>query len=130
VLATTADFGDPVTAHDYELCIFDAGGNVLRAQAPAGDTCGRRPCWKGVTTGFSYSDKERTPEGVDRIRLTAGDTGKARILVRGKGDNLAMPALGGLVLPLHVQLLAEGGQCWEAAGVIRNDATQFKGKSD
>jgi hypothetical protein len=131
----TADFGDPLTTDAYALCVFNGGGNLLfKSNAPAGDVCGTKPCWKALSIkGFSYKDPLRTPEGADKISLKAGLQGKAKTQFKGKGDNLDPFALP-LVLPVTAQLQAANGQCWEAtfsaAGSKKNDGMQFKGKSD
>lgn len=103
----------------------------LRALAPASGLCGKKLCWKAVPPGFTYTDKELTPGGLSSVQLKAGIAGKASITVRGQGANLGMPTLP-LRLPVTVQLQAANGQCWEAQydadGVMKNDASQFKAK--
>jgi hypothetical protein len=53
-----------------------------------------------------------------------GVANKAKIQLKGQGPALSPPALP-LALPLRVQLVSAGGQCWEsvfsAAGAGRND---------
>jgi hypothetical protein len=127
-------FGDPLTTDGYTLCIYDDSPSVLlAATAPAGGTCDEKPCWKISRGDFKYRDRERTPDGLEQIKLQAGDDGDAKISVKGKGENLALPTLP-LALPVLVQLQATNGECWEAthseAGVIKNDTGQFKGKAD
>jgi hypothetical protein len=131
----TADFGDPLTTDGYALCLFDSlGGLLFQANAPAGGTCGGKPCWKALgIKGFRYKDSLRTPDGVDKISLKAGLQGKAKMQFKAKGADIPAFALP-LGLPVTAQLQAENGQCWEgsfsAAGLSKNDSTQFKGKSD
>lgn len=121
-------FGNPVTAHDYQLCAFDGGGaRVVSAAAPRGD-CGGGSCWKTREHGFKYRDPERTPSGVSTVRLIAGSDGEASIRLEARGANLSLPSLP--VDPtVTVQLHASNGVCWqavyEAAGVTRNDTTRF-----
>ncbi len=132
-----ADLGDPVAADGYTLCISSsspAGALLLEAHAPAGGLCNDKPCWRAAgTKGFRYKDKERTPDGLDKLGLVPGAEGKAKVIVKGKGQSLALPALP-LAPPLQVRLVAAGGACWQAtfsaAGVTKNDAGQFKAKSD
>jgi hypothetical protein len=135
---TLADFGDPRTSDDYVLCVYDESGVVplvaIQAAAPAGGTCGTKPCWTASgTTGFAYKDKAGTPQGVVSVKLKAGLAGKAKVQVKGKGPLLGLPALP-LAVPLRVQLQRRGGECWEAVyssvGLVRSDSTQFKGKAD
>jgi hypothetical protein len=126
-------FGDPLGKDGYTLCIYDESGDVPRAligaTAPAGGTCGTKPCWRPQSTkGFKYKNWQLTPDGLLTVFLRAGESDKAKIIVTGRGANLRMPALP-LSLPLRVQLLAENGQCWEAeyapAGVRRNNTKAF-----
>jgi hypothetical protein len=66
------------------------------------------------------------------VQLKAGQTGKAQILVKGRGSNLQAPALSLMNLPVRVQLVNGGGACWEAtySSTFQNTATTFKAKSD
>jgi hypothetical protein len=111
---TKADFGDPLAADDYALCLYDAGALVLAAAAPAGGRCPTRPCWKVRTHGFDYGNRRRTPDGLASLRLRAGAAGKARIAVTGKGALLSPPSLTTLSGPLDVQLQRPGGPCFGA----------------
>ena len=60
------DFGDPNTASDYQLCVYDTTGLIAIAEAPAGGLCNQltqpKDCWKpkGQTTqvGWKYKDKD------------------------------------------------------------------------
>lgn len=132
---STAEFGDPTTTDDYALCLFDAlGGLVSQTTAPAGGTCGTKPCWKPLgVKGYAYKDALRTPAGVDKITLKAGLAGKAKAQLKGKGVDLPSVPLP-LPLPITAQLQSETGTCFEATfsagGVAKNDGTQFKGRSD
>jgi hypothetical protein len=132
-LPSFAEFGDPLATDDYALCVYDGSATLLlRATAPAGGTCGSRACWKAKgTTGLGYKDPLRDPDGVDKITLKAGAATKAKVQVSMKGSGVPLPALGSLGLPLQAQVQGEQGTCWEAsfgpAGVIRNDASAFKG---
>jgi len=138
-----ADFGDPGATDQYAVCIYDATGSSLLfvANAPAGGACGTKPCWKALgkppaSKGFRYRDKERTPDGLLKVRLKPGADGKAKIILKGKGENLSvspqgLPALP-LPLPVTVQLQAGNGECWGAtySTALVNGPTTFKAKSD
>jgi hypothetical protein len=128
-------FGSPVTTDDYALCVYDHAAEppalAFEAVVPAGGTCGARACWRPVgDRGFKYRNGAGTPEGITKVRLIAGADGRARILVKGRGGNLAMPSLP-LGLPARTQLQAESGACWEAIywpyGVVKNNAKRFGG---
>jgi cysteine-rich repeat protein len=134
-LTAKADFGSPTTTTDYRLCIYDETGGsphlVASLAAPAGGDCSGRVCWRETSTGFKYLDKALTPDGIASILLKEGRVaGSTRILVKGRGSALPMPAL-----PLDqdedvlVQLKSSAGPCWEArysAPAQKNRSDQFK----
>jgi CSLREA domain-containing protein len=133
-----ASFDDPVAGPiDYVVCLYDQGGLKLDAKAPAGGTCGTKPCWKR-TASFKlvYTDKLLHPDGLLKVVLKPGSAaGKAKITVKGKGANLGMPALP-LATPVRMQILRHVGQfpigCWDASfdTSSRNDVQQFSARSD
>jgi hypothetical protein len=138
-----ADFGDPTGAPGttYTLCLYDQSAAaphlVGEAVVPPGGACDG-PCWKqiGAGKGYRYNNRQRTPDGIDKIVLKPGESGKAKIIVKGAGENLQMPVLpleqdDTVVAQLKNNLLA--GECWEArfsAPGVKNDARKFKDKSD
>ena len=115
------DFMDPVNgAASYELCVYDASGRsqpLMASRILPGGTCATRPCWKPVgTTGFAYANKLGTPQGIVKLKVKAGPSGKPQIKVQAKGANLPTPAPP-LALPVTVQFLIDDGtttQCWQA----------------
>ena len=133
-----ADFGDPVAgAPAIRLCVYDgstATQPLRTVTIPAGGTCNGKPCWKrlGSTSqpkGFSFADKAAT-SGVASAKLVPAP--KARLQVKGKGSQLAPPALG-LTLPVTVQLVIGDGTaatCWETVytAVQKNGPTVLKAK--
>lgn len=125
---------DPVAGDDVELCVYNSAGQpIFRAAAPGGGTCAGKPCWKASSTGYKYSDKERTPDGVLKVSLKAGDQLKGKADLKAKGENIPpMPSLP-LQLPVTAQLQSSTGTCWEASfdatGVIKNTPEQFKGRA-
>ncbi|MCC6763081.1 MAG: hypothetical protein IT293_00315, partial [Deltaproteobacteria bacterium] len=131
---TVADFGDPLTTTDYTFCVYDSSARpqpILLAHAPAGGTCGTKPCWKAIKGGFKYNDKLYTPDGLQQILLKSGAATKTKILVKGKGIDLPMPTLP-LTTMVTVQLKSESGVCWEArySATQKNLAEQFRAKAD
>ncbi len=130
-----ADFGDPTATTGYQLCVYDGGGRILAANAPAGGLCAGRDCWSERSTGFKYSDKDLTPDGIQQITLKQGLLdGKASIKLKGKGALLAMPNLSAVTPPIVVQLRHTGSSaCWQtvfSAPFTKQDATQLKDRSD
>ena len=129
-----ADFENPVEgANDYTLCLYDQTGFLLGAAAPAGGVCGTRPCWKRTgSSSLVYRDKLLDPDGLETVVLKPGaSAGKAKITVKGKGANLALPGLS-LTTPVRVQVLRSMSTCWEAtfSAASRNDSEVFKARSD
>lgn len=130
-----ADFGDPVTADDYVLCLYDGAGLLATLTAPAGGTCPTKPCWAEKPKGWQYKDKAATPSGITQLQLSEGAAGKAKIQVKGKGLALPDVDLSMLTSPLTVQLKpASGGVCFGATysfpPVLKNDGVTFKDKAD
>jgi hypothetical protein len=138
-----SDFGDPVSgATAYRLCVYDESAGAPTAaialSVPPGGTCAGKPCWAAKKTGFLYKDKSLTHDGVKQVQLTAGPEGKAKILVKGKGELLPMPkpvgpGLFAQDMAVIVQLVNVDGMCWEADFTVpakKNDLKQFKDKGD
>jgi cysteine-rich repeat protein len=119
---TAADLADPLTVDSYRICIFDESAAprlVFGAEAPAAGTCAGRSCWKGVGSpagarGYRYRDKERTPDGLDKLVLKPGADGKASISVAGRGENLKVDESIGAT-SVRVQIVSDNGGCWEAS---------------
>jgi len=134
-VTSKADFGTPLSTTSYHLCVYDGTGLVLSALAPAGGTCGARPCWKEGAHTFKYLDREQTPDGLRTILLREGSVpGRAKITVTAKGPLLGIAALDGLASPLRVQLGNSAGACWDAAysfpPALRHTASQFRDRAD
>jgi hypothetical protein len=133
-----ADFGAPTASTDYRLCLYDESGPSptlrLTTEVPAGGLCGAGACWQATQTGYKYRDAEGTPDGMLKVLLKAGATGRAKVTTKAKGDELPpLPPLP-LALPLRVQLHGDGAACFEArfdtAGTVRNDGEFFVGRGD
>jgi hypothetical protein len=132
------DFGDPLAADDYLLCLYAGGdGLVGSASMPAGGTCGIAPCWKGKgsppgSAGYRYKNRLKTPDGVSTLNLTSRS---GTIKLAAKGYQLTNPGSPRPTpVDLLVQLQAGNGQCWEASfsdgGVLQNAPRKFKAKAD
>jgi cysteine-rich repeat protein len=128
---TVGEFGAPATSTDVALCVYDADDLRLSLRAPAGATCGTRPCWKPTSRGVAYADRTGAAHGLLSIKATAGAASNAKITVKAKGASLAPPAPP-LALPVRVQLQVEDGVCFETrhdtAAVLRNQPGMFKAR--
>lgn len=133
---TVGDFGSPSMpgGDDYALCMYAGPTEELKlgAVARAGATCGSASCWRAAgTTGWKYSNRDRTPDGMDKVVLKAGTAGRPKVLVKATGDNLVTPTLP-LALPVRVQLQTTHGTCFESTSSlsIKNAPNLFKAKAD
>jgi len=129
-----AALGAPLVSTSYRVCVWDgASTTLLGAEIPAGGSCGANPCWKDLgADGFKYVDKAATRDGIQKVILKPGVAGAAKVIVKGKGTGLEMPALP-LALPVTAQVLASNGECWSAVyepgGVVNNLSTEFSAKA-
>ena len=133
-----AELGNPAGGTTaYSLCVYDEVGGVpriaTRATIPPGKTCGSRLCWRaasGGSNGYRYADRDGSADGITRIIVKPGDEGKAKVIVKGTGANLSMPALPlAQDMQVSVQLRNTEGGCWGtsyAAPPIENYAEQFR----
>jgi len=123
--ATTADdFGNPAQASLLGLCLYDAADAlVFDGRIPPGGDCGKKPCWKSLGTpagskGYKFKNKTGTPDGIQKLVLKPGETGRTKIVVKGGKENLTASPTGfaplPLALPARVQLQSSTGTCWEA----------------
>jgi hypothetical protein len=120
-LATTkADFGDPTTSTSYAFCLYkESVPTPLRnISIPAGGTCANqpnnRPCWKETRAGFKYKELFGSNDGVQTLLLKEGTDGRAKIVIRGRGLNVAPPDLSLLDARLTAQVVSSSGVCWGA----------------
>lgn len=122
------DFGNPSQVTDLTLCVFDQTGLKLSATAPAAGTCHGKNCWSTAGGNVKYSDRDLTPDGLLKIQAKPGDPGKAKITVKGKGENLGLSPLG-LSGTVTVRLKRSGGPaCWQAKfpTATRNEPGMYK----
>jgi hypothetical protein len=132
------DFGDPINATGYTLCLYDTIGGTptlaLTASVPAGGSCDGKPCWSVIDSGFKYKDPSAANAGIKNVLLKSGAAGKAKIVVKGKDANLDTPSLPlAQDAQIVVQLKNQAGVCWEARyspPATKNEAGQFKDKGD
>jgi len=89
--------------------------------------------WHATPKGFTFHSPRRKPDGLASAVLKGGDAGRARIVVRGEGPNLRLPALP-LSLGVAVQLRRSDGTgaCWGAAHdfIVRNRSDRYTAKGN
>ncbi len=130
-----SEFGDPLTDDGYVLCMYHEGALVQSFSVPAGGICGKKPCWKESTKGFSYKDTGLTPDGIQSTKLTEGLVdGKSKAKVVGKGTRLGLPALADLTGTIDIQLQRTNDSLCLGATFsppfASNDGTTMKAYSD
>jgi cysteine-rich repeat protein len=113
-----SDFADPIAGASVTMCVYDDGSLVeSHVVAPGGD-CGGKPCWKALgTKGYKYKNKAGNEEGITKVILNSG-MGNAKIIVKGKGADLTVPATDPIYAQntqLTVQLVVTGGACGKRA---------------
>jgi cysteine-rich repeat protein len=123
-----AQLADPTAGADYALCVYAGGALIAGADLPAGVR------WTANASGYKYSDPSGSPDGIFKALLKSGASGKAKVLVKGKGNNLPDPSLGALAMPVQAQLVnTDSGFCvgasYTAANVVTSGATVFKVKA-
>jgi 6-phosphogluconolactonase (cycloisomerase 2 family) len=129
----TADFGtDPLVSTDFALCVYAGGVQRMQALAPAGGVCGSRSCWKRSSSGaYKYADSLETPDGMKKLALVPGTTGRSRITATLGTELLRLPPFP-LAPPITVQLANSDGDCWSAtySSAIVYTGTDLKALSD
>jgi hypothetical protein len=127
-LTEVTDFGDPLLVDRYALCVYDADGRQLAMEAAPGSE------WEATgTVGFKFQSNGIADDGISKINLKAGVSGKAKVLVKGAGLDLpiedAPPTLP-FTLPVVAQALNDQGECWSASysTSIKNESGLFKAK--
>jgi acyl-homoserine lactone acylase PvdQ len=126
------ELGDPSTTTSYDLCVYANGALVSRTTAPAGGMCGSRPCWRQTSTGWTFSQRAPGTRVLQKLVLRSGPDGRAKMLAKGRGAGLSLPALPLIGLPFRAQLVSSAGTCWEASysTTVRNDGTKLKARSN
>jgi len=133
-LLSQADFGDPTTTASYALCLYDDG--ALAASLQVGPSSA---LWSAYgSKGYKYKDLTGANSGVTKMKLLGGASGKSKLQLWGKGNNLPIPTpVSGTrffnqSIGVTAQLREANGDCYTAtftdAEAKRNDETQYKAK--
>jgi len=123
--------GDPTATTAYALCVYANGSLLLGGTAPPG------PLWRvrGGTrrSGYMYSDRSGSNEGLTKVEATDGNATQTKALATGKGVNLPVVALPltAAQLPVTVQLVTNDATptCWSAEFTNpprKNDGKRFE----
>jgi hypothetical protein len=103
------------------------------SRTPLRGSAARSRAGRRSASRASATRTRSTPTGADKVLLKAGLAGKAKAQFKAKGDNIPSFSLP-LSLPVTAQIQSENGECWAATfslpSASKNDASQFKGKSD
>lgn len=130
--------GNPVSGSTaYKVCIYDAT-NALKGEytvAQAGATCGSAPCWSAVFgKGYKYRDKSALADGILKMNLFGGSSGKGKLVIVGRNKSATMPT--GVAAALQnessatVQILTSNASCFglSLSQVKKADGSTFKAK--
>jgi cysteine-rich repeat protein len=134
------EFGNPLATTGFTLCVFDrAGGSPARMSSetvPAGASCGAESCWTALgDRGFRFRDASNRFDGIRSIVLKPGDAGKAKIIVKGKGENLGLPSLPlaqDSNVTVQLKRTDDDTICWGAdySAPALNEPDRFRDKSE
>lgn len=129
--ATNRDeLAEPTATTTYGLCLYADDAFLMSLQVPPSAAL-----WKPIKAkGFEYKDKGGTANGVIKGVLKAGKTGKAKAVVKGKGDALPDLDLVNVATPIRAQLFnTETGLCleanYDASDIIKRSAKKLKAKA-
>jgi cysteine-rich repeat protein len=135
-----AQLGDPVTGGTrYAICLYDGTGDSRGELqvARAGETCGKKPCWKAKgASGLAFADPEAASAGVRKIALKGGTDGKGKIAwsaanKASKGQTSLTVSAAGLVgaTSATAQVVASDGTCFTLpiANVKKAEVDLFSG---
>ena len=135
-MVSQGQFGDPVGGSTaYAICIYDSA-NQLKGTYKidrAGDTCDGKPCWATVSDkGYKYADKNGDADGIVKMKVSGGPSGKGKVKVIGKNATGHLP-LGVAALLQNqssatVQVLTSDAACFGVGltQVKKADGTVFK----
>jgi hypothetical protein len=93
------DFGDPTSTTTVLLCVYDAGGLIASAVAPAGSN------WRSDRSrGYHYRAAGDAVLTIDLRAGTGGEPGPASATILSRGSDAAMPNIP-LSLPVTAQIV-------------------------
>ena len=133
-------FFDPIA--DYSVCVYDDSNNLVGEIDVTGTpaNCGNKPCWKETgppanRTGLTYKDKTAFEDGISKMVLKSGISGKPKLVIKGANNvskgltNLPSiaPALAGST-SATVQVYTDEEDCHTTtlSNVSKNDPNFFK----
>jgi hypothetical protein len=117
------------SASAYVLCLYE--GFALASETRISGSCNEESCWNVADGTGRRSARRFTDNRGHGLPTRPREVGLSRILVRGRGTNLALPALpldeaGPIIVQLHRN---DGAACWEAtytSPAPRNDSFEYR----
>lgn len=122
-----ADFGDPISAAPYMVCVYDDEALRVALVIPIG------PSWAASgSKGFAYRDRDALHDGVRRVTLRSGSAGKSAFKLDARGANLPLaPSTPLFTNAIGVSVQMHGnGRCWSssfAPAQSQQTATSYRG---
>jgi len=116
---TPNDVGDPTGEADLQVCVYDQNGALVGGTLLHGS-----PSWKSTPKALLYTDRARSVNGIQKIKIKFGTGPSAQIQARARGANIATPATP-VTVPMTAQLVnLDSGKCWSSnftAGTIKRN---------
>lgn len=130
------DLGSPNWNTDYALCVYDSSGGQASLATSLELPANAFWIYKGAR-GWVYKDSSAYTAGIQRLLFKTGSAGRAKALLKAKGENLPMPEraeatrMFSMDPNVTVQVVNDEGHCWtsEFSTARRNNATKFKAKA-
>ncbi len=129
---TQSEFGNPVMATHYDLCVYASAAQSLYVEANVPDD---QRDWAALgDKGFKYRSRDALEDGTEQILLKGHPTAaKTKIMWKGAGVNLPISAslpLPNAGFPLRVQVSASDAECFETvfelSDVSKNETGSLK----
>jgi len=117
--ATRSEFGAPISATDYEVCLYDTfgGDSTLEMALPIAAGVG----WEEGRSGrYRYKQHVASLGGKLVMELSGGEPGRARIRLKARGTRVPVPSPTSSSLYFEqtpsviVQAINDDDSCWSA----------------
>jgi hypothetical protein len=118
--------GDPTTTTSYDVCLLDVSGFdadflvdrqrrriVAEAHVPSAAECGAVECWRQDGADAVYRRRSGRPDGIHQARFAPNPDGGLDLAMTGRGRAFRLGPKRPIVGSLTVQILADGGACWQ-----------------
>jgi cysteine-rich repeat protein len=112
--AAKSEFGNPLKDDDTAMCVYANGTSLGVLSVDGGRKCGKRPCWKSHSSGYSYVDLFGKSDGVRGMKLKAGSSSRGRISLLAFGRHTPSVSIPSGSATIVTQIVNDSGSCFEA----------------